>query len=214
MFVDIADFTAVAERLAPRELVGVLNDLFGLAVPVITAHAGHVDKFIGDGLLAVFGAPCKLDAHADAALRAAIEIDRLARERLPDLRIGIGLHSGEVVAGNVGGGGRLDFTVIGDPVNTAARIESATRTAADRVLLSAETMARLLGTELPVVERPAVLLKGKSSPVTLYAPGINGRREASRESSEPHDHESRGEQHERNSERTERSIERLGELLR
>lgn len=177
MFVDIADFTAVAERLAPRELVGVLNDLFGLAVPVITAHGGHVDKFIGDGLLAVFGAPRKLDAHADAAVHAAIEIDRLARDRLPELRIGIGLHSGEVVAGNVGGGGRLDFTVIGDPVNTAARIESATRTTPDRVLLSAETKERLLGTELPIVERPAVQLKGKSSRVTLYAPAVDGRRQ-------------------------------------
>jgi class 3 adenylate cyclase len=214
MFVDIADFTALAERLAPRELVGLLNDLFGLAVPVITAHAGHVDKFIGDGLLAVFGAPCKLDAHADAALRAAIEIDRLARDLLPELRIGIGLHSGEVVAGNVGGGGRLDFTVIGDPVNTAARIESATRTTADRVLLSAETMERLLGAELPIVERPAVQLKGKSSAVTLYAPGIDGTRQAEPHRSEPHEHERGGEEHERDGEGAQCSIEGLCELLR
>jgi PAS domain S-box-containing protein len=213
MFVDIADFTAVAERLAPQELVSVLNDLFGLAVPVITNHAGHVDKFIGDGLLAVFGAPCKLDAHADAALRAAIEIDRLARERLPGLEIGIGLHSGEVVAANVGGGGRLDFTVIGDPVNTAARIESATRITADRVLLSAETRDRLLGAELPIVERPAIRLKGKSSPVTLYAPAVDGSRQGDSQPSEPHDYERRSEQHERDGECAQCSIEGLGELL-
>jgi PAS domain S-box-containing protein len=213
MFVDIADFTAVAERLAPQELVSVLNELFGLTVPVITKHGGHVDKFIGDGLLAVFGAPCKLDAHADAALRAAVEIDRIARERLPGLEIGIGLHSGEVVAGNVGGGGRLDFTVIGDPVNTAARIESATRVTADRVLLSAETKARLLGAELPIVERPAIRLKGKSSPVALYAPAFDATRHGEPRPSEPHDDERRGEQHERDREGAQCSIEGLGKLL-
>jgi PAS domain S-box-containing protein len=212
MFLDVKNFTAVAERLAPRELVGVLNSLFGLAVPVITAHGGHVDKFIGDGLLAVFGAPCELDGHADAALRAALEIDRMARDELPGgLEIGIGLHSGEVVAGNVGGGGRLDFTVIGDPVNTAARIESATRKTGDRILLSGATNERLLGTEVPITERAAVLLKGKSSPLALYAPVIGDPRQNGRCLSEPQDHEAGGEQHQGERDRLKGAVQGLGE---
>ena len=202
MFLDVKNFTGVAERLDPHELVGVLNRLFGIAVPVINAHGGHVDKFIGDGLLAVFGAPCRLDAHADAALKSALEIQRLTLELLGDeLEIGIGLHSGEVVAGNVGGGGRLDFTVIGDPVNTAARIEGATRTTGDPILFSAATNDRLLGVETPIVARPAVRLKGKSAPLALYAPG-----------SKPQEHEPGGEQHERNGKRAERAVERMCEL--
>jgi PAS domain S-box-containing protein len=213
MFLDVKNFTAVAERLDPREVVGVLNNLFGLAVPVINAHGGHVDKFIGDGLLAVFGAPCKLDAHADAALRAALEIDRLAGELLPDeVQIGIGLHSGEVVAGSVGGGGRLDFTVIGDPVNTAARIESATRTTGDCILFSAATNERLLGMEIPIVERSAVLLKGKSSPLPLYAPGVCEPRRSRASASEPEDHEAGREQDEGERHRSEGAVERPGEL--
>lgn len=213
MFLDVKNFTAVAERLDPRALVALLNRLFGLAVPVINAHGGHVDKFIGDGLLAVFGAPCKLDAHADAALGAAVEIDRLARELLADdLEIGIGLHSGEVVAGNVGGGGRLDFTVIGDPVNTAARIESATRTTGDRILFSAATNERLLGIETPIVQRPGVCLKGKSLPLPLYAPGIPGPRSIGR-ASEPQDHEARREQYERERDCPEGAVERSGKLF-
>ena len=161
----------------------------------------------------MFGAPCKLEAHADAALRAAVEIDRIARERLPaDLEIGIGLHSGEVVAGNIGGGGRLDFTVIGDPVNTAARIESATRTTGDRVLFSGETKRRLLGFESPIAERPAVRLKGKSSVLDLYAPGVQSRPQDERPS-QPHDHEAGGEDHERERERPQGAVERLGEAL-
>jgi PAS domain S-box-containing protein len=213
MFLDVKNFTAVAERLDPRELVGVLNRLFGLAVPVINAHGGHVDKFIGDGLLAVFGAPCRLEAHADAALGAALEINRLVCELLDELEIGIGLHSGEVVAGNVGGGGRLDFTVIGDPVNTAARIESATRTTGDRILFSAATNERLLGMEIPIVERPAVRLKGKSSPLPLYAPGVYEPRCNGGRRSEPQDHEAGREQAERERNRPEGAVEWTGELF-
>jgi adenylate cyclase len=213
MFLDVKNFSAVAQRLDPHELVGVLNRLFGLAVPVINARGGHVDKFTGDGLLAVFGAPCELEAHADAALGAALEIDRLARELLAEeLEIGIGLHSGEVVAGNVGGGGRLDFTVIGDPVNTAARIESATRTTGDRILISAATNERLLALEVPIAERPAVWLKGRSSPLALYAPGVCQPLRLRRRPSEPQDHEPGREQDQREGDRPQGAVERSGEL--
>jgi PAS domain S-box-containing protein len=184
MFVDIRDFTEVAERASPHELVSVLNGLFEVAVPVITAHGGHVDKFIGDGLLAVFGATGRLEAHADAAVRAALEIERRARDGLDGLEIGIGIHTGEVVAGNVGGGGRLDFTVIGDAVNTAARIEAATRQTGDRILFSGDTRERLLALEIPLVERPTVQVKGKRSPVALYAPAMCVGEQCERECAE------------------------------
>ena len=124
MFIDIRGFTSFAERFDPREVVQTLNCLFELAVPVISERGGYVDKFVGDGLLAVFGAPAPCRDHADRAVEAAFAIAQQASDWFKgDLEIGIGIDSGSVVAGNVGGGGRLDFTVIGDAVNTAARIE-------------------------------------------------------------------------------------------
>ncbi|MGH2979275.1 MAG: PAS domain S-box protein [Solirubrobacterales bacterium] len=175
MFVDIRGFTSYAERFAPREVVQTLNCLFDLAVPIITARGGHVDKFVGDGLLAVFGAPSPRDDHADCAVEAALEIARVAGERFQgDLEIGIGIDSGTVVAGNVGGGGRLDFTVIGDAVNTAARIEGATRATGDTILFSDQTRRRLWRTELLTEEREAVPIKGKREPVRLFVPVLAG----------------------------------------
>lgn len=171
VFLDIRDFTGVAERLEPHEVVGLLNRLFELVVPVISAHGGHVDKFVGDGLLAVFGAPRPERDHADNAVRAALEMHRLARDQLGgEIEVAIGVHSGPVLAGNVGGGGRLDFTVIGDAVNTAARIEAATRQTGDAILFSDQTRARLREVTLPAVERPAVRIRGKRAPLPLYAP--------------------------------------------
>jgi class 3 adenylate cyclase len=135
-----------------------------------------VDKFVGDGLLAVFGAPEPQPDHADSAIEAALEIARAAKTRFEgDLEIGIGIDSGTVVAGNVGGGGRLDFTVIGDAVNTAARIEAATRTTGDTILFSDQTRRRLWRTELLTRERHAVPIKGKSEPVRLFVPTFVGR---------------------------------------
>ena len=171
MFVDIRDFTALAEGIEPHAVVETLNGFFELAVPVITAHGGHVDKFIGDGLLAVFGLPGGDSHHADRALEAAIAIQRSAQERLEGcLEIGIGIHSGTVVVGNVGGGGRLDFTVIGDAVNTAARIEAATRRTGDTILFSEQTRLRMQDTGLAAAERPTVSIRGKREPVPLFAP--------------------------------------------
>jgi adenylate cyclase len=169
MFVDIRGFTSFAERFSPRDVVQTLNCLFELAVPIIGARGGHVDKFVGDGLLAVFGAPEPLPDHADCAVGAALDIARAADQRFQgDLEIGIGIDSGRVVAGNVGGGGRLDFTVIGDAVNTAARIEQATRETGDTILFSDHTRRRLWRSELIIREREAVPIKGKRGPVRLF----------------------------------------------
>ena len=106
-------------------------------VPVITSCGGHANKFLGDGLLCVFGAPERLSDHADRALDCALKVTATVDERFGgDVRIGIGLNSGPVVVGSVGGGGRLEFSVIGDPVNVAARVESVTSETGDTILIT------------------------------------------------------------------------------
>lgn len=170
-FVDIRDFTAFAERASAGEVVRQLNDFYDVVVPVLARHGGHANKFVGDGLLAVFGAPDHLPDHADRAVAAALEIVERVRERFGDgLRIGVGVNSGPVVAGTVGGGGRVEFTVIGDPVNTASRVEAVTRETGDDILVTEATRCLLARDHGAFAERPTVMLKGKSERVRLHAP--------------------------------------------
>lgn len=174
MFIDIRDFTGFAERTPAPEVVAAINRLFERIIPIIHEHHGRVDKFIGDGLLAVFGAPRHQPDHADQAFAAAREIERRLRAQPAELAIGIGLNSGTVVAGNVGGAGRLEFSVIGDAVNVAARVEAATRQTGDTILL-AEPTRQLLGDAAgDLVERSEVELKGRRQAVRLYAPAVGG----------------------------------------
>ncbi len=171
MFVDVRGFTSLAEHLQPAEVVRTLNRLFERIVPVVHLHGGHVDKYAGDGLFAVFGAARRHPDHADRALAAAVQIADVVEEEFAGaLSVGIGLNSGPVVAGNVGGAGRLEYSVIGDAVNVAARVEAATRLTGDAVLLSERTLAMLTAPHCQFAERPAMLLKGKAVPVQLYAP--------------------------------------------
>src|SRR3954470_7618589 len=176
MILDVCDFTEFAQRSSARETVAFLNDLFGTAVPCVTEFGGHANKFIGDGLLAVFGAPERLEHHADRAVAAARDIAaKLAEHFGGEVRFGIGVNSGPVVVGSVGGGGRLEFAVIGDPVNVAARVEHLTReiggtiliTEATRCLLSGKVRGRTIGVELE--PRGDFALKGVSEPVPIYA---------------------------------------------
>jgi class 3 adenylate cyclase len=173
LFVDIRDFTAFAERSSARETVAYLNEFYGLVVPVLTKHGGHANKFIGDGILGVFGAPERMGDHADRAVHAACDlasaISETYRERL---QVGIGINSGPVSAGTVGGGGRLEFTVIGDAVNVAARVERATRETGDTVLLTEASRCLLTDDEIEVEPRGELPLKGKSDPVRLWAPRV------------------------------------------
>lgn len=172
LFLDIRDFTAFAERSSAREVVDRLNAFYELVVPVLARNGGHANKFVGDGLLGVFGAPDRRPDHADLAVAAAIEIVGVVRAAYADeLRVGVGVNSGPVVAGTIGGGGRVDFTVIGDAVNTAARVEAATRETHDDVLVTEATRA-LLTRPVPggFAEREEVPLKGKSERVRLFAP--------------------------------------------
>jgi adenylate cyclase len=169
-FLDIRGFTAFAERSTAREVVAALNAFYGHVVPVLVKHGGHANKLVGDGLLAVFGAPHRLEDHADRAVAAALEVvDAVDRRWGVDLRIGVGLNTGMVLAGTIGGGGRVDFTVIGDAVNTAARVEGLTRVTGDAVLVTEATLKRLREDHGGFDERPTMELRGKRERVRVYA---------------------------------------------
>lgn len=167
LFTDVQGFTTYSETASARDVIAALNEQFELMVPIIERHGGHVDKFIGDGMMAVFGAPEVYDDHADRAVSAAIEIAEALRAANHSLRVGLGINSGVVIAGSVGGAGRLNFSVIGDAVNTAARVEAATRKTGDDLLIAPATRDRL--TRHEVVSRGQIPLKGKSEPVELFA---------------------------------------------
>jgi adenylate cyclase len=166
MFCDVRGFTSYAESADATEVVAALNALFSVMVPIVDKHGGHVDKFLGDGMLAVFGAPESYADHADRAVAAALEIVAAVNHSHSSLRIGVGVNSGRVVAGSIGGAGRLNFSVIGDAVNVAARVEAATRQTGDDVLITAATRDKLTRA-LQLVSRGTVPLKGKSEPVEV-----------------------------------------------
>jgi class 3 adenylate cyclase len=171
LFLDIRDFTAFAEHARPREVVSLLNGFWELIVPALIRRGGHANKFIGDGLLAVFGAPHRLADHAERAVLAACEIAALVERRYDGrIGVGVGVNSGHVIAGTVGGGGRVEFTVIGDVVNTAARVEAVTRDTGDDVLITDATRALLPTARFEFDERPSVPLKGKREEVRLWVP--------------------------------------------
>jgi class 3 adenylate cyclase len=169
IFCDVKDFTSFAAGAEASEVVGCLNALFEVVVPIIAEECGHVDKFEGDGLMAVFGAPHFFPDHADRALRAAMEIDRRVNglgEGGP-FEVGVGINTGEVVAGSVGGAGRLNFSVIGDAVNVASRVQAETRKTGDDVLLTEATRAQLTGA-YPLRRRGERTLRGIDRPVALH----------------------------------------------
>lgn len=169
MFVDIRDFTPFAEASTAEDTVARLNALFELVVPAVVDAGGHVNKFLGDGALAVFGAPNDLAGHAAAAVNAAVLIHHLVAERFGGtLRIGIGINTGVVIAGTIGGGGKLEFTLIGDAVNVAARVEQLTKTTGDSILLTNACAAALNPWSPGLIDRGYHALKGKSAAVRLF----------------------------------------------
>jgi adenylate cyclase len=172
MFVDIRDFTPFAESNTAEDTVSRLNTLFEIVVPAVVDAGGHVNKFLGDGALAVFGAPNELDNHADAAVSAATSIHRLVEDRFGgQLRIGIGINTGVVIAGTIGAAGKLEFTLIGDAVNIAARVEQLTKTTGDSVLVTQQTVDALTAPKAAFVERGPHALKGKSAPTNVFGLG-------------------------------------------
>jgi adenylate cyclase len=131
-----------------------VNALFEIVVPAVVDAGGHVNKFLGDGALAVFGAPNDLADHADAAVSAAVLIQRLVAERFEgELRIGIGINTGVVIAGTIGAAGHLEFTLIGDTTNVAARVEQLTKTTGDAIRLTQQTVEALASRPPELVDR-------------------------------------------------------------
>ena len=148
LFADVVAFTPFAERRAPEEVVALLNELFSLLTEVVFRHDGVVDKFVGDSLMAMWGAPVAADDHADRALAAAEDMLRflepaavLWRDRFGvEVRLGIGVASGAAIVGNIGSDKRMEYTAIGDTVNVAARLETLARP--NQILVSEETQRR------------------------------------------------------------------------
>jgi adenylate cyclase len=175
LFADIRRFATLTETMGPRETVAMLNEYFTEMVEVIVAHSGMLDKYVGDGLMAIFGAPISSGADADNALLVATGMiraltplnSRRAERGLEPLEIGIGLATGEVVAGSIGSKRHFEYAVVGDSVNLAARLESANKYYGTFVLLAGSTVASL---KTPAVLRRIDLIrvKGVSCPTEVY----------------------------------------------
>jgi class 3 adenylate cyclase/CHASE2 domain-containing sensor protein len=187
LFSDIRGFTTMSEHVDPVEMVAQLNEYFEAMVEVVAAHDGTVDKFLGDGLMAIFGAPARREDHAERACLAALDmLDRLAEVNrgrvargLDELRIGIGIHTGNAVVGNVGSPPfRVDFTAIGDTVNLAARIESMTKELGAVVVASESTRAAIEGAELGFEPLGSVVARGRSAATGVYAVRASAGRSA------------------------------------
>jgi adenylate cyclase len=170
MFIDIRGFTTATDGIAPRAAVARLNDFFEVVVPVLQAHGGHANKYVGDGLLGVFGVPDHHADHADRALAAACDVQRRVAEAFGgELRIGVGVNTGRVLAGTVGGGGKFEFALIGDAVNVAARVEQLTREMGDGVLCTDATRLALQRDDADLRPLGERVLRGRSEPTPLYA---------------------------------------------
>ncbi|MFC9918707.1 adenylate/guanylate cyclase domain-containing protein [Agromyces binzhouensis] len=179
VFSDIRDFTTLSERMPPARLVDVINRYMTAMVSVVVDHGGVVTRFGGDSIMAVFGTPLNpMGDHADRAVRTALGMRRALAafnrdatvDGLPNLEAGIGIASGPVIAGNIGGRERIEYTVMGDAVNLAARLEDRTKDAGAPILMSAETYRALDGRrDLPARALTDLRIKGKRDPVTAYA---------------------------------------------
>jgi adenylate cyclase len=176
LFSDIRGFTSVSEHGDPEAIVAQLNEYFGRMVDVVFANGGTVDKFVGDMVMALFGAPVADPAHADRAVATAVEMVRelhalnakWAAEGRAALDIGIGVNSGDMIAGNIGSDRIMSYTVIGDAVNLGARLESLNKEYGTRIIISAATRDRLTR---PFALRPLgdVVVKGRSAAVAIFA---------------------------------------------
>ena len=176
LFADLRDFTPWVEATEPREVVRELNRYFGAMEAALRRHGGLVLQFIGDEIEAVFGAPVPAADHAQRAVQAALDmragLDTFNASRAaagkPPLRHGIGIHTGTVLAGSIGGADRLSYALVGDAVNLASRIQDLTKEAGADILISATTRATLDGT-VAMKALPAVRVKGRSAEVEVFA---------------------------------------------
>jgi len=182
LFTDIRSFTTISEKMDAQALVALLNEYFTEMVGIVMSEDGVVDKYIGDAIMAVFGAPVNKHDDAVRAVRAAVKMrtalihlnERLAGRGLGPLKTGIGIHTGEVVAGNIGSETRMEYTVIGDAVNVASRLESSTKELGVGVLISDDTW-ELVKDEIDARAVKELTVKGRARPVVTYEVlGIKG----------------------------------------
>ena len=173
LFADIRGFTRISEHAPPEKIVGLLNRYFSAMTDIIFAHGGTLDKYLGDGLMALFGAPTTSPEDASNALNAAVAMQRriigfnneLRDEGLLEIGVGIGLHTGEVTVGYIGSERRSEYTAIGDAVNTASRLESNAR--GGEILIS-EVTARAAGNRYKLNKRQPISVKNREQPVALF----------------------------------------------
>ena len=176
LFSDIRGFTTLTEAGKPEDVVQMLNEYFTRMVEIVFRHQGTVDKFVGDMVMALFGAPLDDPDHADHAVSTALDmIDELHRlnaawkaaGRTANLDIGIGVNTGPMIAGNIGSNQIMSYTVIGDAVNLGSRLESLNKNYGTRIIISEETRSRLKGqyTFKPLGD---VVVKGKTKPVAIF----------------------------------------------
>jgi class 3 adenylate cyclase len=176
MFADIRGFTALVESQPPEETIELLNTYYTLMFDAISSNGGVVNQMVGDGLMAIFGAPLPLPDHCGASVLAALEmiemVELFNHERAaagkPEIRIGIGIASGEMVAGYTGTNERATYTCVGDTVNLAARLEAHTKEARRAILVDSATRERL-DQRIKTEALGAVTLKGKAQPVEIFA---------------------------------------------
>jgi adenylate cyclase len=179
LFSDIRNFTTISEQLDPHEVVEFLNHYFEQICDVVLAEGGTIDKFIGDAIMVQFGAPLAFSDHALRATRAAVAMRREAIEfrtwmqhrfagrGLPEFNVGIGLHTGDAVVGNIGSTRRSEYTAIGDSVNLASRIEGMTKDLGCVILVSRETL-EAAGERVITGRSESVKVKGREAPVELF----------------------------------------------
>jgi adenylate cyclase len=174
MFLDIRNFTSFAEKRTPEEVVYYLEHLFDFMIEIINRNHGIINKFLGDGFMAVFGAPISDGHDCSNAVNAAKQIlmrlkIEVAQGNIPPTTVGIGLHAGDAVMGSIGSALRKEYTVIGDVVNLAARIEKLNKEFGSEFLLSEVVMNDVAGEELAdAVAMGAVQVRGREAPIQIY----------------------------------------------
>lgn len=176
LFSDIRGFTTISEHLKAEQVVELLNSYLSKMVDIIFDNRGTLDKFIGDAVMAFWGAPIRVDDHARRGVRAALEMARgmkalnsdFVEKGYPELRVGIGVHTGEVILGNIGSEKKLDYTIIGDHVNLTSRLEGMTKQYGCDILISQSTYEELKG-EFPCRIVDNVRVKGKEEPIRVYS---------------------------------------------
>jgi adenylate cyclase len=165
LFTDVRGFTNLSEKLKPEEVTKIMNDALTIQSNAVQEHGGMVDKYIGDAMMAIFNAPISMDDHKEKAVQAAIKIIEDMSKANLDIAIGIGINTGTAVIGNMGSNTRFDYSAIGDCVNTAARLESATKEVGVDILIG-ESTANKSKIKLKLLK--PIKVKGKEKALTIY----------------------------------------------